>query len=191
MAENPVLITNLNDFIFCPVSIYFHNLDYDTDRMSYQSSDQLNGTAAHAKVDEGGYSTAASKLQGISVYSARWNLTGRIDLFDCKTGLLTERKKKIKTIYDGYVFQLYAQYYCLTEMGYAVKKLRLYSMDDNKAYPIVLPDEDTQMKESFFALLRRMQTFTLDDFEKGQAAKCSRCIYEPLCTFSALKEGLC
>lgn len=24
--ENPILITWLNDFIFCPVSIYFHSL---------------------------------------------------------------------------------------------------------------------------------------------------------------------
>ena len=25
MSENPIAITSLNDFVFCPVSIYFHN----------------------------------------------------------------------------------------------------------------------------------------------------------------------
>ena len=24
--ENPIIISNLNDFIFCPASIYFHNI---------------------------------------------------------------------------------------------------------------------------------------------------------------------
>ena len=27
------------------MSIYFHSLDYDTEKMTYQNSDQLNGTA--------------------------------------------------------------------------------------------------------------------------------------------------
>ena len=33
MSELPLSISNLNDFIFCPVSIYFHGLDSDTDKM--------------------------------------------------------------------------------------------------------------------------------------------------------------
>ena len=36
------------------------------------------------------------------------------------------------SIYDGYVFQLYGQYFSLIEMGYQVKKIRFHSMDDNK-----------------------------------------------------------
>ena len=55
------------------------------------------------------------------------------------TKTLIERKKKITTIYDGYVFQLYAQYYCLIEMGYLVEKIQFYSFDSNKTYPIKLP----------------------------------------------------
>lgn len=56
MSENPVLISHINDFIFCPVSIYFHGLDSSTDRLTLQSSYQLNGTAAHEKSDNGTYS---------------------------------------------------------------------------------------------------------------------------------------
>lgn len=56
MSENPISISNLNDFIFCPASIYFHLLDYDTDKLTYQDSYQLNGTAAHKAVDSCAYS---------------------------------------------------------------------------------------------------------------------------------------
>lgn len=31
--ENPILITWLNDFVFCPRSIYFHNLYGDKDNL--------------------------------------------------------------------------------------------------------------------------------------------------------------
>ena len=49
MSENAETLSFLNDFIFCPVSIYFHNLDYDTEKMSYQSEKQIDGSAAHKK----------------------------------------------------------------------------------------------------------------------------------------------
>ena len=52
-----ILITQLNDFIFCPVSIYFHNLYGETDKMVYQSTQQINGTAAHKSVDQATYTT--------------------------------------------------------------------------------------------------------------------------------------
>ena len=69
-------------------------------------------------------------LQGIGIYCEKYNLVGKIDVFDTKSGILTERKKKVTKIYDGYVFQIYAQYFSLIEMGYKVVKLHLYSMDD-------------------------------------------------------------
>ena len=52
-----ILITQLNDFIFCPASIYFHNLYGETDKMVYQSTQQINGTAAHKSVDQATYTT--------------------------------------------------------------------------------------------------------------------------------------
>ncbi len=102
MAENPLSISNLNDFIFCPVSIYFHSLDYDTEKMSYQQEEQINGTAAHDAVDSGRYSNRKTILQATAVYCEKYGLLGKIDLFDVQKGILTERKKKIKTVFDGY-----------------------------------------------------------------------------------------
>ena len=66
--EDPGAITLLNDFIFCPVSIYFHSLDYETDRMVYQSPLKLNGSAAHEKSDTGRYSDRKDMFQGTPVY---------------------------------------------------------------------------------------------------------------------------
>lgn len=38
MNDDTILITELNDFIFCPISIYFHKLYGNTDRniLSYK-----------------------------------------------------------------------------------------------------------------------------------------------------------
>lgn len=43
------------------------------------------------------------------------------------------------------MMQLYAQYFSMIEMGYEVKKLKFYSMEDNKMYPIKLPYDDFDM----------------------------------------------
>ena len=104
MSENAVPISNLNDFVFCPASIYFHALEADTEKLMYQSGDQLNGSAAHRSADNGSYSTRADVLQGISVFSEEYDVTGKIDTFNIRTGLLTERKRRIKTVYDGFVY---------------------------------------------------------------------------------------
>ena len=131
MSENPIAISNLNDFIFCPVSIYFHLLDYETEKLTYQNGSQINGTAAHESVDSGRYSDLKTVLQAIPVYSEKYGLFGKIDIFDVNSGVLTERKKKIANIYDGYVFQLYAQYFSLCEMEFErlMEEIRNFSFD--------------------------------------------------------------
>lgn len=182
--ENPIPISFLNDFIFCPVSIYFHSLEEDEDRIIEQDTVQLNGTAAHEKSDTATYSTRKTVLQGISVFCEKYNLIGKIDTFDTESGTLTERKKKIKTVFDGYVFQIYAQYYALIEMGYSVKKLKLYSMDDNKVYPVLLPEENDDMSAKFNKLLHDINAFSFTDYKQDNPLKCAHCIYEPLCSFS-------
>lgn len=187
MSEYPITISNLNDFIFCPVSIYFHALERGVDKTLTQDIAQINGSAAHEKSDTGGYSSKRSILQGTPVYSATYNLSGNIDTFDVERGVLTERKKRIKTVYDGYVFQLYAQYFSLIELGYEVSSIRLYSMDDNKVCPIALPKEDDEMYFKFKALLEEIDSFNINEFHQKNSQKCSNCIYEPLCSYSTMK----
>ena len=170
-------ITYLNDFIFCPLSIYFHQLYGDLAERLYYDNPQLDGKAAHSAIDEKRYSTHKNILQGIDVYSDEYKLCGKIDIFDNEKGLLTERKKHIETIYDGYVFQLYAQCLCLREMGYNVKSIRFYSTDDNKVYPQKLPEENPKMLEKFKRTNQEMQLFDVDSYEPKNSEKCRHCIY--------------
>lgn len=184
--EEIILISYLNDFIFCPVSIYFHKLYGEVDKILYQSNYQLNGTNAHKSIDNKTYSTRKDILQGIDVYSKKYNILGKIDLFDVSLGLLTERKKKVTEIYDGYIFQTYAQYYGLKEMGYDVKKIKIHSIDDNKNYDIKLPCEDKEMNNKFEKLIKDINNFDLENFKQENIHKCQKCIYEPSCDRSML-----
>ena len=70
--DDAILITEINDFIFCPASIYFHKLYGSLDNMIFQSEDQINGTAAHKSVDKGTYSSKNSILSGTDVYSENY-----------------------------------------------------------------------------------------------------------------------
>ncbi len=179
--EETILISWLNDFIFCPISIYFHNLYGALNKALYQSSYQLNGTKAHQCIDNGTYSDKKTVLQGISVYSQELGIQGKIDVFDIEKGLLTERKNQIVKIYDGYIYQLYAQYYALTEMGYKVKKIRFHSIKDNKNYDIKLPEEDKETDKKFKELIAKMHNFDMEKYTPTNAEKCNKCIYEPSC----------
>lgn len=179
--DDCILISNLNDFIFCPVSIYFHNLYGDRDTMMYQSSMQINGTKAHEAVDTGKYSGNRDIVTALEVYSEKYNLVGKIDIYDSKTYTLTERKRQIKRVYDGYIFQIYAQYFAMREMGYTVKRLQFYSMLDNKTYPVALPEENREMLGRFENVIEEIKNFYMDDFVQENAEKCKNCIYEPSC----------
>lgn len=174
-------ISYLNDFIFCPLSIYFHQLYGSLSERLYYGATQLDGKAVHEAVDERRYSTHKNILQGLDIYSDEYKLCGRIDIFDTKTGLLTERKKHIETIYDGYIFQLYAQCLCLREMGYDVKELRFYSSDDNKVYSVPLPEEDLVMFDKFKQTAKAMESFNMADFTPKNPSKCQQCIYNDFC----------
>lgn len=179
--DESILITELNDFIFCPASIYFHQLYGSMDPMLYQTEDQINGTGAHMRVDAGKYSTKSGVLSGLDVYCEKYGLIGKIDIYDSDKKLLRERKRMIKAVYDGYVFQIYAQYFAMIEMGYQVKHLELYSMLDNKTYPVALPERNREMLQKFEDTINEIRHFSIEKFVQRNHLKCERCIYEPAC----------
>ncbi len=186
MEEN-IIISNINDFIFCPRSIYFHNLYSNFDEHIYHSSSQAQGRISHKNIDEKKYTTRKAVLQGIDVYSEELGVIGKIDLFDQEQGILTERKNKITVIYEGYLLQIYAQYYCLMEMGYVVKAIRLYSISDNKMLTVGLPSQ--KQKEQLLSVLSQMRQFQLHDESFSQNInKCRKCIYRQLCDYYADDE---
>lgn len=48
--DNLIAISTLNDFIFCPYSIYLHNVYMDMDKDAYHATPQTRGRNAHAGV---------------------------------------------------------------------------------------------------------------------------------------------
>lgn len=184
--EEIILVSYLNDFIFCPASIYFHKLYGNLEQTLYQSNYQINGKSAHKSIDKKTYSTSNYVLQGIDIFTEEYGILGKIDIFDIKNGILTERKNKITEIYDGYIFQTYAQYYALKEMGYMINEIKLHSLEDNKTYKVNLPEDDIIMKNKFIELIKNIHEFKLDNFKQSNKKKCENCIYEPSCDRSLL-----
>jgi len=180
MEEN-IIISNLNDFIFCPRSIYFHNLYYQNDSKLYHSTYQVSGNNAHKNIDLQKYSSRKNILEGINIYSESLGLIGKIDIYDLNSKMIIERKKKIVKIYDGYLLQLYAQYFCLLEMGYKVEKLRFHSMVDNKNYNINLPSE--KEKKNLIETIKNIREFDLNKPFVQNSNKCAMCIYRELCDY--------
>ena len=178
--EAYLLITQLNDFIFCPRSIYFHNIyqqNYDED--TYHQTPQKIGQAAHKAVDEGHYSSRKDVLQGLTVYSEKYQLLGKIDTLDLTTGELVERKYSVTRVYDGFRYQLYAQYFALLEMGYKVEHLKIYSKKSNKSYSVPLPDSNDIA--DFEDVLAQIRSFSLNAPFSQNPQKCRNCIYNTLC----------
>ena len=188
--DDIIIISNLNDFIFCPASIYFHKLYGSQDNLTYQSSYQINGSKAHESVDNSSYSTKKSIITALDVYSDKYKLSGKIDIYDMEKQLLIERKKHISKIYDGYVFQLYAQYFAMLEMGYIINSLEIRSLDDNKKYKIALPNEDDAMFKKFENLISEIRTFDLENYNQDNIEKCKHCIYEDACDRSLYRGGV-
>jgi CRISPR-associated protein Cas4 len=173
-------MTQLNDFIFCPRSLYYSGIYRNTGSVEvYHQAPQLNGKAAHKAVDEARYSSRKNILQGTTVYCEKYNLVGRIDTFDITSGVLTERKNSITAVYDGFRYQLYAQYFALTEMGYDVTQLRLYSSKDNIVYPVSIPS--AYETNDFEHTLKCMEEWTPSSCFKSNPKKCRACIYSALC----------
>ena len=174
------MMTQLNDFMFCPRSIFFSRIYHDSvnDDLFHQEC-QTQGLAAHAAVDENRYSSRKSVITGMMVYSEKYNLLGRIDIFDTETGVLTERKYSVKAVYPGFRYQLYAQYFALGEEGFDVRAMRLYSSKDNKNYPVPLPGEN-EIRE-FEDLVSSVRSFRMETPFEPEKSKCRRCIYAPLC----------
>lgn len=177
--EALIPISELNDFIFCPRSIYFHHLygNFDTD--TFHESPQTKGTQAHENIDQKKYSSAKHWIQSIEISSYELGITGKIDLFNEKTGELIERKRTIKTVYDGYVLQILAQAICLVEMGYLVKKCSLYSLTDNKKYNIPFHFESAKIKLQNH--ITEMKHFDIKKPFSQNPKKCEQCIYRTLC----------
>lgn len=186
--EPYLMITQLNDFIFCPRSIFFAGIFRESVSDDiYHQTPQREGLNHHSSIDGNTYSTRKDIITGLTVYSEKYRLLGRIDILDCEKGILTERKYSITAVYPGFRYQLYAQYFALQEMGYAVSELRLYSQKDNKVYPIPLPDGEAL--NEFESVIMQIRNFSLDSAYTPNKNKCKHCIYSSLCDLNTAEEN--
>ena len=72
--------------------------------------------------------------------------------------------------------------YCLQEMGYTIKSMEFYSMQDNKKYRVFMPSE--KEKEDFFSMIERYRKFDmLQENWRQNTSKCRKCIYRELCDY--------
>ena len=184
VMENTIRITQLYDFLFCPYSIYLHNIYESLNEWQYHDAPQIKGKQAHKSVDDGSYSTRASEVSGMAVYSERYGLAGNIDQYfignECGHNKLVERKRTIKNIYDGFKLQLYAQYYCMLEMGFKVDSLYFHSLTDNRSYELEIPDSNIQLW--FEGHLKAVRDYDPSVTLAGvNINKCRHCIYRELC----------
>jgi len=140
---------------------------------------QTQGKATHAAIDNKTYSSRKDEITGLSVFCDELGVIGKIDLYKRKEKLLIERKYQLKQIYQGQIYQLWAQYFCMIEMGYEIEKLAFYAISTNQTFPVEIPNNEQKNELKNFIL----------DFKKFDPSKdlqvnknkCTHCIYCNLC----------
>ena len=177
--DDYISISTLNDFIFCPYSIYLHNVYMDTDEGLYHAKPQTKGKMAHETIDNKTAGNRKEDLFSLPVYSAQYRLMGKVDVYRKKEKLLVERKYQLKKIFQGQIYQLWAQYICLLEMGYEVEQMAFYEISTNKMIPISLPDEKGMAQ--FTTFIESFYQFDPADEIHVNPRKCQHCIYFNLC----------
>lgn len=180
--EQYIRISTINDFLYSPKSLYLHGVYESFDQEVYHETPQKVGKMNHECIDKGTYSTSKRYIQGLSVYCEKYNIGGKIDIYDREKKMLIERKTRIKDgrIHTGQRYQLYAQMYAMREMGYPVEHLRIHSLEDNKRYIISLPD--FREESNFISTLRKMRSYDpSEDTESDQQHhQCDISIYRHL-----------
>lgn len=173
-----ITISTINDFTYCPKSLYLHSVYRSFDTSIYHDTPQIVGSITHENIEDQSYTTSKHILQGLSVYSNRLGIKGKIDVYDAKNKYLIERKFRVKQVYTGFKYQLYAQMYCLEEAGFKVKKLFLHSLSDNKRYEIPLPTK--LEKKEFENVVTSMKSFNAVSLQKHSCNHCAGNIYSLL-----------
>jgi len=145
----------------------------------YHAIPQIRGKAAHRSVDDRSYCSSRHVISGLAVYSEEFGVYGKIDIYKAQEKLLIERKYQLKTIYRGQIYQLWAQYFSMLEMGYQVERLEFHTQVSRTIHVVPIPDEKDILELNLF--LNRFRTFDPTMPFHLNPAKCIHCIYCNLC----------
>lgn len=173
--DSAIPISTINDFLFCPRSLYLHSIYNSFDTTIYHDNAQTIGKISHENIENETYTTSKHIFQALSVYSAYFGVKGKIDIYDSKKGYLIERKYMVKSIYKGFRYQLYAQMYCLEELGFKVRKLFIQSLSDNKRYEIAIPTQEE--RKEFENIILQIKSFNATALNNHTCSHCSNNIY--------------
>lgn len=175
-----IALSTLNDFIFCPYSIYMHSVYRESDEEIYKATPQTKGTIAHRGVDSKNGSTRRADIMSLPVYCDELGISGKIDVYKQDRRMLIERKNNLKQIFRGQIYQLWGQYFCMKEMGYDVERLAFYEISTNKMIDVDMPGEAGKRElESFIERFKHYNPAT--SAFKINPNKCAHCIYCNLC----------
>ena len=112
----PVLISSLNDYVFCPRRCAFHQIE----GVWADNEHTVISSLLHERADEPGYETDAgvTLLRALPLVSGRYGLTGRADIVEVREDgyIPVEYKKGKRRKFDNDDVQLCAQALCLEEM---------------------------------------------------------------------------
>ncbi len=182
-----ISFSELNDFLFCPQSLYLHTLYKNYKSNVYHDTPQTDGKAAHETIDQATYNKGGWET-GVWLSSPSYRIYGRCDLYNPTTGELVERKRTIRRIYEGQRMQAWAQAMCLMDMGKSVTSVTLHSLTDNLRYSIPVPDEKIklQVKQLVHQMLTYKANYTHET--KTIDTRCRHCIYAPLCPIANLGQ---
>lgn len=172
-------ISYLNDFIFCPYSIYLHQVFDNNSNDVYSANPQQTGKSAHQTIDEINKKQTKNVLSGIYVISNKLGIYGKIDQYIVSEKKLVERKYLLKTIYKGYYYQLWAQSIALEEMGFEVNQLFFHSIKNNERIEVAKPNasEIEELKQH----IKKIARFDFEAPLNTNPEKCKHCIYASLC----------
>ncbi len=150
------------------------------DEELYKATPQTIGDLAHQGSDNKSGSTRKDDIMALHVWCDELGIFGRIDMYKSDRHLLVERKNQLKRIFRGQIYQLWGQYFCLTEMGYPIDHLAFYEIRTRAMDPIELPNEEE--KRELKDMIERFRLFdpasTPFDITPN---KCTHCIYCNLC----------
>lgn len=154
-----------------------------TDEGLYHATPQTKGRNAHETIDTKTASNRADDLQSFPVMSEKYKLMGKIDIYRGKEKELIERKYQLRHIYQGQIYQLWAQYLCMTEMGYDINSIAFYEISTKKKIPIDLPT--SEQLDQFVTFLDKYQLYNPEQPITTNYNKCKHCIYCSICDKSS------
>ena len=179
--DDYIQISKLNDFYFCPASLFLRNIYNNYEEHVFYGTEVTAGKTVHKSIDTESYSSKKNILLSTPLFCERFKLVGKADIVDLDKRELIERKNKVNRIFKGYIYQLYAQYFCLLEKGIKINSLIIRSLQDNKVYSFAIPNKKEEKEFEEFVL--SIKNFKLENFVQPIEAKCKKCIYIHLCPY--------